>query len=208
MSNNNDKSLKKLDTQIAKLSKDKKSNDKTPVIKKNDLVRKVKAKKIDEKIEQNKKNSKKKKTSNNAKTSIKNNVQIKDFNNIVDEKITTFSSKLSSDEIKELEDKLREIYDKEIITREHPNKDFFSNDFLNHLNEKISKVSDKVSNKANKLSRDFVEKIEVLSETPVDTKNEKLKRFDVLTIITIFLTVVFVICLVSFLGFLIWICTY
>ena len=45
MSNNNDKSLKKLDTQIAKLSKDKKSNDKTPVIKKNDLVRKVKASK-------------------------------------------------------------------------------------------------------------------------------------------------------------------
>ena len=75
----------------------------------------------------------KKKKSKNSKTT-KEVKKVNDSNIIVDEKITTFSSKLSSDEIKELEDKLREIYDKEIITREHPNKDFFSNDFLNHLN--------------------------------------------------------------------------
>ena len=38
MSKDNDKSLKKLNAQIAKLSKEKEKNEKTPVIKKNDLL--------------------------------------------------------------------------------------------------------------------------------------------------------------------------
>lgn len=227
---NNDKSLKKLNAQIAKLSKEKEKNEKTPVIKKKDLVRKVKAKKIDEDIEKNKKKKtsststtkkkkipenveiknyknitvkKKKKKSNNSKTK-KEVKKINDNNIIVDEEIKTFSDKTSSEDIKELENSLREIYDKEIITKKHPNKDFFVNEFLNNVNDKINKISDK----AKDISKDFVDKAVELSETPVQGKLGKIKNIDVLSIITIFLGIVFVICSLAFIGFIIWICTY
>lgn len=221
---NNDKSLKKLNAQIAKLSKEKEKNEKTPVIKKNDLVRKVKAKKVDEDIEKNKKKSapkkkkipenveiknyknitvkKKKKKSNNSKTK-KEVKKINDNNIIVDEEITTFTSKISSKDVKDLENSLREIYDKEIITKKNPNKEFFVNDFLNNVNDKLTKISDK----AKDISRDFVDKAVELSETPVKGKG-RLKNIDILSIVTLFLGIVFVICAVSFIGFIIWICTY
>jgi len=221
---NNDKSLKKLNAQIAKLSKEKEKNEKTPVIKKKDLVRKVKAKKIDEDIEKNKKKStpkkkkipenveiknyknmkvkKKKKKTNNSKTK-KEVKKINDNNIIVDEEITTFTSEISSNDVKDLENSLREIYDKEIITKKHPNKEFFVNDFLNNVNDKINKISNKVTD----LSKDFVDKAVELSETPVKGKG-RFKNLDILSIITIFLGIVFVICAVSFVGFIIWICTY
>ena len=225
MSKDNDKSLKKLNAQIAKLSKEKEKNEKTPVIKKKDLVRKVKAKKVDEEIEKNKKNSapkkkrklpenvemkdlgnikvkKKPKKKNNAKTK-KEVKEIKD-SIIVDEEITTFSQKISSQDIKELENSLREIYDKEIITKKHPNKDFFINEFLSNVNETFNKIS----GKAKDLSRDIVDKAVELSETPVQGKFGKIKNLDVLSIITIFLSIVFVICAISFVGFIIWICYY
>ena len=225
MSKDNDKSLKKLNAQIAKLSKEKEKNEKTPVIKKKDLVRKVKAKKVDEEIEKNKKNSapkkkrklpenvemqdlgnikvkKKPKKKNNAKTK-KEVKEIKD-SIIVDEEITTFSQKISSQDIKELENSLREIYDKEIITKKHPNRDFFINDFLSNVNETFNKIS----GKAKDLSRDFVDKAVELSETPVQGKLGKIKNLDVLSIITIFLSIVFIICAISFVGFIIWICYY
>lgn len=222
---NNDKSLKKLNAQIAKLSKEKEKNEKTPVIKKKDLVRKVKAKKIDEKIEEKKeikkkpkrkipdnveikdlgnnikvKKKKKKKTNANTKKEVK---KINDNNIIVDEEITTFSSKISSEDIKELENNLRDIYDKEIITKKHPNKDFFVNDVLNNVNEKIEKISGKV----NDISKDLIDKAVELSETPLK-KGGKVRNLDILSIITMFLGIVFVICVISFIGFIIWICTY
>ena len=222
---NNDKSLKKLNAQIAKLSKEKEKNEKTPVIKKNDLVRKVKAKKVDEDIEKNKKKSapkkkkipenveiknyknitvkKKKKKSNNSKTK-KEVKKINDNNIIVDEEITTFTSKISSKDVKDLENSLREIYDKEIITKKHPNKEFFANDFISNVNDKLTKISDK----AKDISKDFVDKAVELSETPVKGKNGKLRNIDILSIVTIFLAIVFVICAISFVGFIIWICYY
>ena len=221
----NDKSLKKLNAQIAKLSKEKEKEEKTPIVKKKDLVRKVKAKKVDEEIEKNKKKStpkkkkipenveikdyknitvkKKKKKSNNAKTKKEVN-QINDNNIIVDEEITTFTSKISSEDIKELENNLREIYDKEIITKKHPNKEFFANDFISNVNDKLTKISDK----AKDISKDFVDKAVELSETPVKGKNGKLRNIDILSIVTIFLAIVFVICAISFVGFIIWICYY
>ena len=225
MSKDNDKSLKKLNAQIAKLSKEKEKNEKTPVIKKKDLVRKVKAKKVDEEIEKNKKNS-----APNKKRKLPENVEMKDLGNIkvkkkpkkknnaktkkevkeikdsiiVDEEITTFSQKISSQDIKELENSLREIYDKEIITKKHPNRDFFINDFLSNVNETFNKIS----GKAKDLSRDIVDKAVELSETPVQGKFGKIKNLDVLSIITIFLSIVFIICAISFVGFIIWICYY
>lgn len=221
----NDKSLKKLNAQIAKLSKEKEKEEKTPIVKKKDLVRKVKAKKVDEEIEKNKKKStpkkkkipenveikdyknitvkKKKKKSNNAKTKKEVN-QINDNNIIVDEEITTFTSKISSEDIKELENNLREIYDKEIITKKHPNKEFFANEFISNVNDKLTKISDK----AKDISKDFVDKAVELSETPVKGKNGKLRNIDILSIVTIFLAIVFVICAISFVGFIIWICYY
>ena len=180
----NDKSLKKLNAQIAKLSKEKEKNEKTPVVKKKELVRKVKAKEVDEEIEKNKKNpapkkrkipenveikdlgnikvkkNKKKKIGNNSKTK-KEVKKINDNNILVDEEITTFSNKISSQDIKELENSLREIYDKEIITKKHPNKDFFINDFLSNVNDRINRLS----GKAKDISKDLVDKAVELSES-------------------------------------------
>lgn len=221
----NDKSLKKLNAQIAKLSKEKEKNEKTPVVKKKELVRKVKAKEVDEEIEKNKKNpapkkrkipenveikdlgnikvkkNKKKKIGNNSKTK-KEVKKINDNNILVDEEITTFSNKISSQDIKELENSLREIYDKEIITKKHPNKDFFINDFLSNVNDRINRLS----GKAKDISKDLVDKAVELSETPV--KGGRFRNIDILSIITIFLGIVFVICAISFVGFIIWICYY
>ena len=115
--------------------------------------------------------------------------------------VTTALGKLIKDK-KEFYPNLREIYDKEIITKKHPNRDFFINDFLSNVNETFNKIS----GKAKDLSRDIVDKAVELSETPV--QGGKLRNIDVLSIITIFLGIVFVICAVSFIGFIIWICYY
>ena len=256
MSKNNDKnkSLEKLDAQIDKLKEVSKEEDKTPVIKKKDLVRKVKAKTIDEEIEKNKdemndtkkKTTKKKttkttgtksKTTTTKKTTTKKkkvpeNVEIKEIENnlkvkktkkkkknskttkevkkindnniIVDEEETTFSEKISSKDIEELENNLREIYDKEVTIKETSNDEFFVNEFINNIEEKINKVQEKVEEKA----QDFIDKVTDLSEKPITTKEGRFKNVDILTVTTWFLGLIFIVCLIFFISFVVWILTY
>ena len=220
---NNDKSLKKLNAQIAKLSIGRDKKERKKLLKKKDSINKVKANKSKEIIakgkpevfEEIKKNTnklpdnielkdlgssikvkKRKNKKNNANTK-KEVKKINDNNIIVDEEITTFTDKISSEDIKELENSLRDIYEKELVTRKHPNKDFFVNDFLYNINISFDKLPANVKNNSKDKALELVIKTD-----------DKSKSLDILSILTMFLGIVFIICILSFIGFIIWICTY